>query len=231
MKTVYAINGSPRLERSNTAMLLAPFLQGMKDAGATFELCYSSQLLVKPCSCGRLYCWNDKPGECCLHDEMQSLYPKLKQAEILVLATPVYIPLPGDFQNIINRLVALMDPVLEFRGGRTRIRLREDVQIQQIVLVATSGWWELENLDTVVRIVEEIAKDASVEFAGALLRPHFSVMKQQGEVTLDGARVLNASHQAGYDLVKEGRIAQETLEAIRRPLISLEDFMSSEEDG
>jgi hypothetical protein len=52
-------------------------------------------------------------------------------------------------------------------------------------------------------------------------------MKQQGEVTLDGARVLNASHQAGYDLVKEGRIAQETLEAIRRPLISLEDFMSS----
>jgi len=158
---------------------------------------------------------------------MQSLYPKLKQAEILVLATPVYIPLPGDFQNIINRLVALMDPVLEFRDGRTRIRLREDVQIRQIVLVATSGWWELENLDTVVRIVEEIAKDASVEFSGALLRPHFSVMKKKGEVTQDGASVLTAAHQAGFDLVKQGRIAQETLETIRRPLISLEDFMSS----
>jgi len=223
MIKVVAINGSPRTEKGNTAMILAPFIQGMTDAGADVELFYAKRLNVKPCT-GEMDCWYGKPGECIHKDDMQLLYPKLRAAEILVLATPVYIPLPGEMQNIINRLCPLIEPFLETRKGRTRARFREDVQIRRIALVSTSGWWEKGNFETVVRIVEELAKDAAAEFAGAVLRPHAFLMKQEKELTKDGEAILNAVKRAGYKLVKEGRMDEETLETISRPLISQEEL-------
>lgn len=205
-------------------MILTPFIQGMIDAGCEVELLYASQLKVKPCSCGWLHCWNEKPGECCIKDDMQLVYPRLREADTLVLATPVYIPLPGDLQNFINRLVCLLDPVLVFHEGRTRAKLRNDVRIRRFVLVSSGGWWEIENFDTVVRIVAELAKDASVEFAGAVLRPHIWLMKEQGELTMDGHAILQAARRAGYELVSEGAMSKETLSSISRPLISQEAF-------
>jgi len=171
MAKAVVINGSPRKDKGNTAMILDPFIHGMTEAGADVEVFYTKNLKVKPCT-GQLQCWGKTPGECYIKDDMQKLYPKLREADILVLATPVYIPLPGEMQNVINRLCPLLDPFLEFREGRTRAMFRKDVGIRKIVLVSTGGWWEKANFGTVVRITEELAKDASVEFAGAVLRPH-----------------------------------------------------------
>jgi multimeric flavodoxin WrbA len=220
MARVLAINGSPRVDKGNTALLLNSFLQGITESGGMVDLYYTSQLEIKPCSCGKLYCWNNNPGECCFKDDMELLYPKLKAADILVLATPVYIPLPGEMQDFINRLCPLLDPTLVERNGRTRARLRDDVKIRKFVLVATSGWWEIENMDTVVRIVTELAEDASTEFAGALLRPHASEMQRQGTVTVDGQSVLDAAKQAGKELMVQGRMHPETLQLVSRPLVS-----------
>jgi multimeric flavodoxin WrbA len=214
------INGSPRMEKGHTAMVLAPFIQGMEDAGSDVQLFYASRINTKPCSCGEMYCWYRVPGECCFKDDMQSLYPRLRQADILILATPVYVPLPGAMQDVLNRLCPLLEPLLETRGERTRARFREDVKIRKFVLVSTGGWWEKENMSTVLRIVEELAQVASVEFAGAVLRPHAFLMKQAGKLTEYGAAVLSAARRAGYELVKEGAMNQDTLDAISRPLIS-----------
>jgi multimeric flavodoxin WrbA len=223
MTKVVAINGSPRMEKGNTFMILTPFLQGMTDAGADVELFYASRLDVEPCT-GEFQCWYEKPGECYIQDDMQDLYPRLRAAEMLVLATPVYIPLPGEMQNLINRLCPLIDPTLETRDGRTRARFHEDVKIKRIVLVSTSGWWEMGNFDTVVRIARELAEDASVEFAGAVLRPHAYLMKQDGELTEDGEAVQEAARRAGYELAKEGRMKQETLDMVSRALIFQEEL-------
>ena len=224
MNKAVIINGSPRMERGYTAMVVKPFVEGMVDAGSHVEVFYASRLKVKPCACGKLYCWTEMPGECCIKDKMQLLYPELREADILVLATPVYIPLPGDMQNIINRLCPLLDPALEFRKGRTRATFRKDVRIRAIVLVSASGWWEKQNFGTVLRIVKEFAEDASVNFAGAVLRPHASVMRKDGELTQDGRTVLDAVRKAGYELAKSGAMREETLKAISRPLISRAEF-------
>ena len=222
MTRAVAINGSPQMEKGNTALVLGSFIQGMMDAGSEVELLYASLMKVKPCSCGVMYCWNDSPGECCIQDDMQSLYQKLKAVDILILATPVYVPLPGDMQNVVNRLMPLIDPKLERRQGRTRALLHKDVNIQKIVLVATSGWWEIENCDTVVRVVRELAEDASAEFAGAVLRPHADAMRTNGMISRDGQVVLDAVKRAGNELVRQGRMSQETLAEVSRPLMPRE---------
>ncbi len=224
MSKVIAINGSPRMDKGNTALLLNSFLDGIRDCGSTVDLYYTSQLEIKPYSCGKLYCWNNKPGECCFKDDMELLYPQLKDADILVLATPVYIPLPGEMQNFINRLCPLLNPTLVQRDGRTRARLRSDVRLHKFILVATSGWWEIENMDTVVRIVKELAEDASTEFAGALLRPHASELRRNGMISRNGQLVLDAAKQAGIELIQQGKINQETMEVVSRPLVLRELF-------
>jgi len=220
---VLAINGSPKMEKGRTAKVLTPFLEGMEKAGAVVELFYAKRLNVKPCE-GEWYCWNKKPGECYIEDSMQLLYPKLRETDILVLATPVYVPLPGEMQNLINRIVPLMDPVLELQNGRTRARTRSDVKISKIVLVSTSGWWEMDNFGTVLRIAEELAKDMKVEFSGALLRPHSPYMSENKE---EAEKIFEAAKQAGYQLTKEGRIANELLEIIGQPLISKKEWWQS----
>ena len=201
------------------------YVDGRLEAdGAAVELLYASRLDLKPCTCGTMHCWNRTPGQCCFQDDMQGVLARLKEAETLILATPAYSPLPGAMQNFLNRLCPLLDPVLENRQGRTRARFREDVRIRRIALVSTSGWWEWENMGTVVRIAEELARDAGVEFCGALLRPHAYLMKSKGEVTEGGATVLQAARTAGSELVKEGGMSAATLEAVRRPLICEEEL-------
>ena len=93
-----------------------------------------------------------------------------------------------------------------------------------MVLVSTGAWWEKGNFDTVIRIVEELAEDASVEFAGALIRPHAFLMRRQGELTDDGEAIVDAARRAGHELIEDGHMDDETLDAISRPLIGREEL-------
>jgi len=103
-------------------------------------------------------------------------------------------------------------------------RFHEDVKIQKIALVSTGGWWELENFDTVVRIVRELAEAAGVKFAGAGLRPHAFLLRQNDKVTEEGKAVLNAVKKAGYEFVTQGKMRKEIFEAISHPLIPREEL-------
>jgi hypothetical protein len=129
-------------------------------------------------------------------------------------------------QDLINRLCPLLDPALEFRNGRTRIRFRKDVNISKIVLVGTSGWWEIQNLDTILRIVEEIALDASVEFTGALLRPHSSLLAKENEKTRE---VYDSLSAVGRQLIAEGKMDKSLLKAISQPLVTMEEYFGLED--
>jgi multimeric flavodoxin WrbA len=221
---VVAVNGSARMEKGYTAILLTAFLEGMKEAGAQVELFYAKRLNINPCT-GEFHCWYEKPGECYIKDNMQLVYHKLREADILVLATPVYIPLPGEMQNFINRLCPLIEPILSKRNSRTRARFHNNVKIKKIALVSTCGWWEKENFSTVLRIVKEIARDVNVKFAGALLRPHANLLAQNKEKTKE---ILDAAKKAGFQLVEEGTISEELLEIVGQPLISEEVFRQRE---
>jgi hypothetical protein len=79
------------------------------------------------------------------------------------------------------------------------------------------------NFGTVLRIAEEIAKDASVEFAGAILRPHAYLMVENKE---KAKKVTEALTKAGHELVEKGRMSKSLLEVISQPLMSEEEYKS-----
>jgi multimeric flavodoxin WrbA len=214
------------MEKGNTHYVLMPFIKGMEKAGAEIELLFSSQLSIKPCSCGIMHCWYRKPGICYIQDDdMKGLYPKLADSDLLVWATPVYAPIPGEMQHLLNRLCPLLIPDLRNRDGRTRSRFRTHVRIQRIALVTTGGWWEKENANNVVQIMKETAANAGVPFAGAAIRPHAHLIRSsQISATPEARSVIDALEEAGFQLVREGFMINKTLEAISQPLISEEDL-------
>lgn len=223
MDSVVTVNGSPRRDKGNTALVLKSVVEGLQDEGCAVEGIIVDRLKIKPCTCSAMRCWYDTPGECCIRDEMDQVLPKLKAADLLVLATPVYVPLPGRMQDFLNRLCPLMEPELVFHDGRTRARVGDGVRIRRVALVATGGWWEKENMDTVVRIGRELAEDMSVEFSGAVLRPHAFLMLKGKTLTPEGTEVLAAARQAGRELAR-GAVRDETLAAVSRPLVAEEEL-------
>jgi hypothetical protein len=119
---VIAINGSPHMDKGNTAMILDPFLEGMKEAGADVDLFYTGKLKIEPCH-GDLSCWLKVPGKCALNDDMQMLYPKFMDADVIVWGTPVYyLSIPGPLKNLIDRQMPLHVPgtKAEFAGALLR---------------------------------------------------------------------------------------------------------------
>jgi hypothetical protein len=136
----------------------------------------------------------------------------------------VYSPTPGDLQNIINRFVALVDPVLEFRNGRTRARLRADVRLEKVVLVSGSGWWERENVNLLEHVIKEFAGNASITYAGTIVRPHIHALRTSEGITPEGEKVLSAIRQAASELMETGEFSQDNLDAISRPLVSREVY-------
>ena len=83
------------------------------------------------------------------------MHAKIKRADVLKIATPVHILLPGKMQIFINLLFPMVYPYLEYKDGGTRARLHDDAGIIKIVLVSTGGWYEKENFDNVVYILQK----------------------------------------------------------------------------
>lgn len=223
---VFVVNGSPEKAKGNTAMVLMPFLEGMEKAGAKIDLVYSKELKITPCT-GEMYCWYRKPGQCIHQDIMQEIYPRVKAADVLIIATPVYIPIPGEMQNFINRLCPLILPRVVKVGPRTRARFHEDVNIKKVLLVSTGGWWERENFETVTMIAEELALNGGVEFSGALIRPHAFLMKDENGFTKGGHAIIELLEETGFEYATSGKISQKRLDAISRPLVSHQEIANT----
>ena len=222
---VLAFNGSPRMDKGNTALILNPFLDGMREAGAAVELFYTKKLNINPCQ-GCFTCWLKTPGVCFQKDDMQMLHPKLRQADIWVLATPLYVDgMTGPMKNLVDRLIPLVQPFIELRDGHCRHPLLEARDPGKVVLVSNSGFWEMDNFDPLLVHVRAMCKNTAMEFAGGLLRPHGEALKPMMELGAPPDDVFAAAREAGRQLVREGEMSTETLNIVSRELLPLDMYV------
>ena len=83
---VLGLFGSPR-KGGNTDLLLEEALKGAEKEGAEVEHLHLSDFNIIPCKeC--LACYQD--GNCIILDDMQKIYPKLLEADIIILASPIF---------------------------------------------------------------------------------------------------------------------------------------------
>ena len=88
MAKVLAVLGSPR-RNGNSACLAEQVMSGARSLGATTETVYLHELEIKPCDACDL-CEGDTYTGCVIDDDMQMLYPKIIEADAIVIASPIY---------------------------------------------------------------------------------------------------------------------------------------------
>jgi multimeric flavodoxin WrbA len=84
---IVGLVGSPR-KGSNTDLLVGSFLDGACTSGHATEKIYLYDVNIEPCIDCKA-CKKDN-FKCALVDGMQSIYPKLEEADIIVFGTPLY---------------------------------------------------------------------------------------------------------------------------------------------
>jgi multimeric flavodoxin WrbA len=83
---VLGIFGSPR-RGGNTDILLEEILKGAEKEGAGVDRIYLTDYAITPCK----ECHGcDQTGQCVILDDMQKIYPKLLESDIIVLASPIF---------------------------------------------------------------------------------------------------------------------------------------------
>jgi multimeric flavodoxin WrbA len=85
---ILILKGSPR-EQGNSSTLAEQAAAGARQAGAEVECFDLHKLDIHACDACDI-CQGVSEGDCVIQDDMQLLYPKLRQAHAVLVASPVY---------------------------------------------------------------------------------------------------------------------------------------------
>jgi multimeric flavodoxin WrbA len=98
------IYGSPR-KGGNSDLLLDEALRGAEISGAEISSIRVCDLNISGCiECGSC----DKTGECVIGDDMQVIYPRLLEADAIILASPIFFyGVPSQAKALIDRCQAM----------------------------------------------------------------------------------------------------------------------------
>ena len=106
---ILLLNGSPRAN-GNTKKMVNAFREGAEAAGHTVTVFDVCKMKIGGCLACE-YCHKEGQGECVQKDDMQEIYAKLKEANMLVLASPIYYHnMTGQLKCAIDRFYSVAYP-------------------------------------------------------------------------------------------------------------------------
>ena len=106
---VLILQGSPRAN-GNTAWMAEEYKKAAEAAGHEVTLVNVARKKIAGCLACE-YCHGKGEGACVQKDDMQEIYPLLAEAEVLVLAAPIYyFTLCAQIQAPIQRFYSMMKP-------------------------------------------------------------------------------------------------------------------------
>ena len=158
---VLGIYGSPR-KGGNSDQLLDKALEGARSTGAEIATVYARKLKMSGClECGGC----DKTGSCVVKDDMQLVYPLMEEANVIILASPIF------FYGLTSQVKAIIDRTQAMWSKRMLEKTPEERKTYDkgkgylIVVAATKG----KNLFGGVQMVAKYFFDAlDMSYEGGL---------------------------------------------------------------
>lgn len=215
---ILAINGSPRGTKSNTDRILQPFLEGAREVGAESETVYLKDKQINYCL-GCFTCWTKTPGVCVHKDDMPDLLEKIRWANVLVYASPLYIyTVSAQMKVFLDRCIPLAEPYIVKRGDHyLHPRRYEDQWPKKTILISNCGFPERHHFSGLVETFRRFTSAPDTELAATILCAGGELLAQpalQDQVKW----YTDAARYAGREVAKDGGISPETQEILDRPL-------------
>ena len=103
---IVILNGSPR-RKGNTSARVKAFTEGAESAGNTVTEFFLDEMNIHGCK-GCFGGHSSRECPCVQKDDMDRIYPAVKESDVVVLATPLYYwNMSGQIRTAIDRLFAL----------------------------------------------------------------------------------------------------------------------------
>lgn len=113
---VLGLQGSPR-KKGNTNFLLSTFMDAAERKGARTYTVDVTKKNILPC---KEYTVCEKKGVCPIDDDVRDeIYPLLRRADVVVVATPVF------FYNMTSQLKAVIDRCQMFWARKYKLKLKD----------------------------------------------------------------------------------------------------------
>ena len=227
IKKIVVFDGGPRNTKfSKTTFMVKHFCNGAKSAGAEIDYFKLKDMKINSCT-GCYTCWTKTPGECIFEDDMTDLRLKFRKADLIVLASPLYtFNVTGIMKNFLDRILPNLKPYMIIENGETRHphRYPEDKQ-QGFVVFSAAGFPEVEhNFDGLKGMFR-------------CIHTHYEKASLMGEFFMPGAELISqpvyaerrkkieqVCYNAGEQVVKEGKINREFMEAVSDVEITQKKF-------
>ena len=181
-KKIIILNGSPRL-KGNTAGLIDAFVQGAEQAGHTVKTFNLQKMNIHPCL-GCLGGGKNPDSPCTQKDDMDQIYPVYEEADIVVLASPMYYwSITAQLKAAFDRLFAVAEKDGDYRNQKKEC----------IMLMAAEGDTR-DNFEPVEHYYHALLKhlewkNAGEVYAGGVMK----IGDIKGHPALDEARQLGLS--------------------------------------
>lgn len=139
MKKVLVISTS--LRKGNSLALAEKFLEGAKASGNEAELVTLAGKKIDFCR-GCFACL--EKGKCVLNDDANEIVAKMKQADVIAFATPVYYySMSGQMKTLLDRANSLYDTDYKFTDIYLLATSAEDENnTMDKTIVGLEGWIE-----------------------------------------------------------------------------------------
>jgi len=220
---ILAINSSVRRGgQSKTELMLNYLVEGMRDAGAEVEIVHLREKTIKNCV-GCFACWTKTPGQCIIKDDMTNeLYPKWLESDLVVYATPLYFhTMNAAMSTFRERTLPAVQPFFEQCDGKTFHPLRH--KLPAAVWLSVCGFPEESEFDALSDYVNRtIHKDATL--VAEIYRPAAELMTTLPSLKHELTDILDATRQAGRELVRSMNISPQTMARIRQPVADFSSF-------
>ena len=175
MNKVVILVGSVR-KGGNTSLLAQAFAEGAK-ANNEVEIISVADYKVNPCiRCES--CKKNEGNRCFQKDDMQKIYPKLAEADLIVIASPVY------FYGVSAQLKAVID--------RLHTPLRNTFKVKRLALLLVAGAELPTVFDSILHRYQQILSFFHLEDAGMIL-----VRGVRAKGAIAGNKALNDARNLG----------------------------------
>ena len=169
---------------------------------------------------GCFTCWTSTPGVCVHEDDMAALLEKIRDVDVLVLATPLYIyTVSGLMKDFMDRMIPLAQPFIVKRGHHFvhPMRYPRDKPTQYVV-ISNAGFPERHHFSALEETFRRLTDSPEDDLAGMICCAGGELFRQP-DMRESLAWYVDAARKAGREIVERGHISSETQAVLDRPLV------------
>ncbi len=226
---IVAINGSHRGKKGYTQFLLNLIAEGAIAKGASFETIILADYKINPCKACRA-CHTEKHYlKCVYDDDVEEIFNVMKEADILIYATPIYIfNMTGLMKTFLDRITSTADSSIHTisEKGLFFHHINKELVSKPFLLVTCQDNIEDATFKSVLFYFNTFSKFLDAPIIGSINRKLGKLSghgkdKEKEKQFPTIVKIHKMIIQAGSELAEYGSISKSTLKETNRNIITM----------